>query len=131
VQKEQQLVWLARRIPNERRFQLTDMSVAFLRNPADGGVKISFAGDVSAFGWRPNGEPKLNVTVRTRGGASIYSWSVVVSVRCADNNRPLPTVSQPLPDDIAANIFNSVGSVEISEDREPNSTMLTVRPCPS
>jgi hypothetical protein len=55
VQKEQQLVWLARRTPNERRFQLTDMSVALLRNQATGGVKITFAGDVSAFGasrWR-------------------------------------------------------------------------------
>jgi hypothetical protein len=59
VQKEQQLVWLARRTPNERRFQLTDMSVALLRNQATGGVKITFAGDVSAFGWRPDGEPKL------------------------------------------------------------------------
>ena len=70
VQKEQQLVWHARRSPNERRFQLTDMSVAFLRNQAPGEVKMTFAGQVSAFGWRPDGEPKLNVTVRTRGGAS-------------------------------------------------------------
>ena len=131
VQKEQQLVWLARRSPNERRFQLTDMSVALLRNQATGGVKITFAADVSAFGWRPDGEPKLNVVVRTRGGASIYSWSFFVSVRCADNNRPLPLVSQTVPDDIAANIFNSAGSIEISEYREPNSPILTVRPCPS
>jgi hypothetical protein len=130
VQKEQRLVWLARRTPNERRFQLTDMSVAFLRNQATGEVKVTFAGDVSAFGWRPDGEPKLNVIVRTRGGASIYSWTFVVSVRCADNNRP-SSVSQTVPDDLAANIFNSVGSVEISEYREPNSPILTVRPCPS
>jgi hypothetical protein len=75
VQKKQQLVWRARRSPNERRFQLTDMSVAFLSNQAPGEVKITFAGHVSAFGWRPDGEPKLNVTARTRGGASIYSWT--------------------------------------------------------
>ena len=34
VQKQQQLVWRARRSPNERRFELTDMSVALLRNEA-------------------------------------------------------------------------------------------------
>jgi hypothetical protein len=39
VQKRQQLVWRARRSPNERRFELTDMSVALLRNEAPGEVK--------------------------------------------------------------------------------------------
>ena len=131
VQNEQQLVWHARRSPDERRFQLTEMSVAFLRNQAPGEVKITFAGHVSAFGWRPDGEPKLNVTVRTRGGASIYSWTFGVSVRCADNNRPLPPLGQTVPNDIAANLFNSVGSVEISEYRDPNSPILTVRQCPT
>jgi hypothetical protein len=131
VQKEQQLVWYARRSPNERRFQLTDMSVAFLRNQAPGEVKITFAGHVSAFGWRPDGEPRLSVIVRTRGGASIYSWTFGVSVRCADNNRALPPISQTVPADIAANLFNSVGAVEVSEYREPNSPILTARQCPS
>ena len=131
VRKEQQLVWRARRSPNDRRFQLTDISVAFLRNQAPGEVKITFAGHVSAFGWRPNGEPKLNVTARTRGGASIYSWTFDVSVRCADTNRPLPSLSQTVPNDIAANLFNSVRAVEISEYREPNSPILTARQCPS
>lgn len=131
MQKGQQLVWRARRSPNERRFQLTDMSVAFLRNQAPGEVKITFVGHVSAFGWRPDGEPKLNVTARTRGGASIYSWTFDVSVRCADSNRPLATLSQTVPNDIAANLFNSVGAVEISEYREPNSPILTARQCPS
>jgi hypothetical protein len=36
-----------------------------------------------------------------------------------------------VPNDIAANLFNSVGTVEISEYREPNSPILTVRQCPS
>ena len=71
VQKQQQLVWRARRSPNERRFELTDMSVALLRNEAPGEVKITFAGHVSALGWRPEGDPKLEVIIRTRGGASI------------------------------------------------------------
>jgi hypothetical protein len=131
VQKRQQLVWRARRSPNERRFELTDMSVALLRNEAPGEVKITFAGNVSALGWRPEGDPKVEVIIRTRGGASIYSWTVDFSVRCADTNRPLPPLSQVVPNDIAPNLFNSVGTVEISEYREPNSPILTARQCPS
>jgi hypothetical protein len=94
VQKQQQLVWRARRSPNERRFELTDMSVAFLRNEAAGEVMITFASHVSALGWRPERDPKVEVIIRTRGGASIYSWTVGLSVRCADTNRPLPPLSQ-------------------------------------
>ena len=120
VQKQQQLVWRARRSPNERRFELTDMSVALLRNEASGEVKITFAGHVSALGWRPEGDPKLEVIIRTRGGASIYSWTFGFSFRGADTNRPLPPFSQVVPNDIAPNLFNSVGTVEISEYREPN-----------
>jgi hypothetical protein len=131
LQKRQQLVWRARRSPNERRFELTDMSVALLRNEAPGEVKITFAGHVSALGWRPESDPKLEVIIRTRGGASIYSWTFDFSVRCADTNRPLPPISQLVPNDIAANLFNSVGTVEISEYREPNSPILTARQCPS
>jgi hypothetical protein len=121
----------ARRSPNKRRFELTDMSVALLRNEAPGEVKITFAGHVSALGWRPESDPKLEVIIRTRGGASIYSWTFDFSVRCADTNRPVPPISQLVPNDIAANLFNSVGTVEISEYREPNSPILTARQCPS
>ena len=71
VQRGQQLVWRARRSTNDRRFGLTDMSVAFLRSEAPTEVKMTFAGHVSAFGWRPENDPKLQVIVRTRGGASI------------------------------------------------------------
>jgi len=131
VQKRQQLVWRARRSPNESRFELTDMSVALLRNQAAGEVKITFAGHVSALGWRPERDPKLAVIIRTQGGASIYSWTVDFSVRCADTDRPLPPLSQMVPNDIAPNLFNSVGTVEISEYREPNSPILIARQCPT
>ena len=131
VQKGQRLVWRARRGTNDRRFGLTDMSVAFLRSEAPTEVKITFAGHVSAFGWRPESDPQLEVIVRTRGGASIYFWNFAVSVRCADSNRPLPPLSQVVPNDIAANLFNNVGTVEISEYREPNAPILTARQCPS
>jgi hypothetical protein len=131
AQKRQQLVWRARRSPNESRFELTDMSVALLRNQTTGEVKITFAGHVSALGWRPERDPKLAVIIRTRGGASIHSWTVGVSVRCADMDRPLPPLSQMVPNDIASNLFNSAGTVEISEYREPNSPILMVRQCPA
>ena len=131
VQRQQQLVWRARRSPNERRFDLTDMSVALLRNEAAGEVMITFAGHVSALGWRPERDPKVEVIIRTRGGASIYSWTVGLSVRCADTNRPLPPLSQMVSNDIAPNLFNAVGTVEISEYREPNSPILAGRQCPT
>jgi hypothetical protein len=131
VQKRQQLVWRARRSPNEGRFELTDMSVALLRNEATGEVKLTFAGHVSALGWRPERDPKLAVIIRTRGGASIYSWTVDFSVRCADTDRPLPPLSQMVPNDIAPNLFSSAGTVEISEYREPNVPILMVRQCPA
>jgi hypothetical protein len=131
MQRGQQLVWRARRGTNDRRFALTDMSVALLRSEAPTEVKITFAGHVSAFGWRPESDPQLEVIVRTRGGASIYFWNFAVSVRCADSNRPLPPLSQVVPNDIAANLFNNVGAVEISEYREPNAAILSARQCPS
>jgi hypothetical protein len=131
MQRGQQLVWRARRGTNDRRFALTDMSVALLRSEAPTEVKITFAGHVSAFGWRPESDPKLEVIVRTRGGASICFWNFAVSVRCADSNRPLPPLSQVVPNDIAANLFNNVGAVEISEYREPNAAILSARQCPS
>jgi hypothetical protein len=36
-----------------------------------------------------------------------------------------------VPNDIAANLFNSVGTVEISEYRDSNAPILTARQCPS
>jgi hypothetical protein len=131
VQKGQQLIWRGRGSPNDRRFQITNMSVAFLRSEPGGQVKMTFAGDISSLGYRPVDEAKLNVIVRTKGGASIYSWSFGISVRCADNNRPLGPLSQELPSNVAANVFINVGTVEIAEYREPNYPRVMVRRCPN
>ena len=49
VQKQQQLVWRARRSPNERRFELTDMSVALLRNEAPGEVGAERCNFIAGF----------------------------------------------------------------------------------
>ena len=131
VQKGQQLIWRGRESPNDRRFQVTNISVAFLRNEPGGQVKMTFAGDISSLGYRPVDEAKLNVIVRTKGGASIHSWSFGIPVRCADNNRPLAPLTQELPSNIAANVFTNVGAVEIAENREPNYPRVMVRRCPN
>jgi hypothetical protein len=99
VQKGHQLIWRGKG-PDDRRFQVTDISVAFLRNEGGGEVKMTFADRVSSLGYRPVDEAKLNVIVRTKGGASIHSWSFDISVRCSDNNRPLAPVSHEVPSDI-------------------------------
>jgi hypothetical protein len=131
VQSGQQLTWRGRGSPGERRFAVTDMSVAFLRNEAPAEVKMTFVANVSALGWRPADEPKLSIIVRTRGGASLYSWTFDISLRCADNNRTLPPLTQQVPNDLAANLFNSAGTVEISEHRDTNAARLMARKCPS
>lgn len=128
-QSGQQLVWLGKVGPNDRRFQITNISVAFLRSEAAGEVKMTFAGDISAFGYRPVDEARLNIIVRTKGGSSIYSWMAGISVRCTDNNRPI-TLNQEIPGDVAANVFNNVGAVEVAEYREPDHPPVKVRRCP-
>jgi hypothetical protein len=130
VQQGQQLIWRGRGSPNDRRFQVTNISVAFLRDGTAGEVKMTFAGDISSLGYRPVDEAKLNLILRTKGGASIYSWSFGLSVRCSDRNRPAPLTEQ-VPSDLAANVFTNVGTVEIAEYREPNYPRVMVRRCPS
>jgi hypothetical protein len=105
-----------------------DVSVALLPNQAPGEVKITFAGHVSTLNWRPEGDPK---EVRTRGGASIYSWAFdfpcaapTPTGRCRRSAKWCRTTSPLI-------WVNSVGAVEISEYREPNSPILMARQCPS
>jgi hypothetical protein len=130
VQRGQQLVWIGKG-PNGRRFQISNVSVAFLRNGEGGDVKMTFAGEVSSLGYRPVDEAKLNVIVRTKSGASIHSWNFGISVRCADNDRPLAPLTHQVPSDIASNVFINVGAVEIADYREPNQPRTMVRRCPS
>jgi hypothetical protein len=72
-QNGQELNWRERRGSKDRRFQVANISVAFLRSGAAGDVKMTFAGNIASFGYRPVDEAKLNVIVRTKGGSSIYS----------------------------------------------------------
>jgi hypothetical protein len=130
VQKGQRLIWRRKEIPNEGRFQVTDISVAFLRSEAGGQVKMTFSGDISALGYLTSDEARLNVIVRSKGGASLYSWNLGISVKCTDNNLALTPLTHDIPNDVAVNVFANVGSVEIAEfNSEPNSPGVRVQPC--
>jgi hypothetical protein len=130
VQKGQQLIWRGKG-PDDRRFQITNVSIAFLRNEGGGDIKMTFAGQVSSLGYRPVDEAELNIIVRTRSGASIHSWNFGISIRCADNDRPLAPLTHQVPSDIASNVFTNVGTVVIADYREPNHPRTVVRRCPS
>jgi hypothetical protein len=129
AQQGQELIWHRKDRSSDRRFQLSNISVAFLRSETGGQVKMTFSGNVSALGYRTSEEAKLNVIVRSKGGASLYAWSIDISVRCTDNNQPLTPITHDLPRDIAANVFTGVGTIEIAERIEPNSAGVGVQRC--
>jgi hypothetical protein len=129
IQQGEQLIWLGKGGPDDRRFQIGNVSVAFLRNETAGELKMTFAGSASALGYRPIEEARLNVIVHTKAGASIYSWSIGVFIKCADYKQPLAPLVHEVPRDVAANVFNNVGTVEIAERRDPNLRRVMVRSC--
>jgi hypothetical protein len=129
VQKGQPLVWHPKEKPNEPRFQVTNMSVAFLRSESGGQVKMTFTGNVSSLGYLTGEEAKLNAIVRAKGGASLHSWSFDISVKCADKDQPLTPLTHDVPNDLAQNIFTNVSTVEIAEPAEPNFPGVKVQRC--
>jgi hypothetical protein len=129
VQKGQQLVWHPKEKPNEPRFQVTNMSVAFLRSESGGQVKMTFTGNVSSLGYLAAEEAKLNAIIRAKGGASLHSWSFDISVKCADKDQPLTPLTHDVPNELAQNIFTNVSTVEIAEPAEPNFPGVRVQRC--
>jgi hypothetical protein len=129
VQKGQQLVWHPKEKPEDGRFQITNVAVAFLREQTGGQLKMTFAGNVSSLGYQTTEDAKLNVIVRAKGGASLHSWSVEISVKCGDKDRPLTPLTHDVPSDVAANVFTNVSTVEIAEPAEPNYRGVSVQRC--
>jgi hypothetical protein len=129
VQKGQPLVWHPKEKPNEPRFQVTNMSVAFLRSESGGQVKMTFTGNISSLGYLTGEEAKLNAIVRAKGGASLHSWSFDISVKCADKGQPLTPLTHDVPNDLAQNIFKKISTVEIAEPAEPNFPGVRVQRC--
>jgi hypothetical protein len=129
AQRGQELIWIRKDSPSDRRFQVTNISVGFLRSEAGGQVQMTFSGNTTSLGYSTSEEAKLNVIVRTKGGASLHSWSLGFSVKCGENNQPLTPVTHEVPRDLAANLFTNVGAVEIAEVSEANSPGVKVQPC--
>ena len=129
AQRGQELIWIRKDNPSERRFQVSNISVGFLRSEAGGQVQMTFSGNTTSLGYSTSEEAKLNVIIRTPGGASLHSWSLGFSVRCGDNNQPLTPITHDVPRDLTASLFRNVGAVEIAEVSEANSPGVRVQPC--
>jgi hypothetical protein len=129
AQRGQELIWIRKDNPSDRRFQVTNISVGFLRSEAGGQVKMTFSGNTTSLGYSTFEEVKLNVIIRTPGGASLHSWSLGFSVKCGDNNQPLTPITHEVPPDLTASLFRNVGGVEIAEVAEAHSPAVRVQPC--
>jgi hypothetical protein len=129
VQKGQMLVWRGKDGDKERQFQVDNISVAFLRSETGSQVKTTFSGNVSSLGYLTFDEAKLNLTVRTKAGAALYSWSFGIAVKCGDSNKPLTPLTNDMPMDIAANVFANAGAVEVAELTEQNSHGVKTQRC--
>jgi len=128
VQNGSELIWHRKGTPAERRFQITNIAVAFLRSETGGQVKMTFSCTVSSLGYSVE-EAKLNVIVRSKGGAAIYTWTLGVAVKCADKSQAHTPLTQDVPNDIAANVFTNAGTVEVTEFTEPNFPGVKVQRC--
>jgi hypothetical protein len=129
AQRGQELIWIRKDNPSERRFQVTNISVGFLRSEVGGQVQMTFSANATSLGYSTSEEAKLNVIMRTPGGASLHSWSLRFSVQCGDNNQPLTPITHDVPRDLTAGLFRNVGAVEIAEFSEANSSGVKVQPC--
>ena len=128
TQAGQELIWHQKGKPADRRFQLTNISIAFLRSETGGTIKLRSPCTLSSSGYRVE-EAKLNVTVRSKGGGALYAWSFGVAVKCDDKTQPLTPLTQEVPNDVAANVFNNVNTVEVAEFTEPNFPGVRVHSC--
>ena len=74
-------------------------------------------------------DAKLNVIVRAKGGASLHSWNFDISVKCADKDRPLTPLTHDVPNDVVANVFSNVSTIEIAEPADPTYRGVSVQRC--
>ena len=128
AQNGAELIWHRKGTPAERRFQITNIAIAFLRSETGGQVKMTFSCTVSSLGHSVE-EAKLNVIVRSKGGGAMYTWTLGVAVKCADKNQSLTPLTQDVPNEIAANVFTNAGGVEVTEYTEPNFPGVKVQRC--
>jgi hypothetical protein len=120
VQKGQELVWHIKDRPSERAFQMTNLAVGLIRTETGGQLMLTFSCNVSSLGYMTSEEAKLNMIMRTKGGAALHAWTFGISVKCADKDQSVPPQSHEVPKDIAANVFTNAFSIEIAEYTEAN-----------
>lgn len=128
VQNGQDLIWHRKGKSSDRRFQLSSIAVAFLRSETGGQVKMTFSCTVSSLGHAAEAA-KLNVIVRSKGGAAIHTWTFDIAVKCADKNQPHTPLAHDVPKDVAANVFTGVNTVEVAEHTEPSFPGVKVQRC--
>jgi len=128
AQGGQDLIWHRKGKSIERRFQLTNVSIAFLRSETGGQLKMTLSCNITSFGYSVE-EARLNVIVRSKGGAALHTWGIAIAVKCEDKNQSLTPLTQVVPADLASNVFNHVGTVEVTEYAEPNFPGIEVRRC--
>ncbi len=99
AQGGQDLIWHRKGKSIERRFQLTNVSIAFLRSETGGQIKMTFSCNITSFGYSVE-EARLNVIVRSKGGAALHTWSIAIAVKCEDKNQSLTPLTQVVPTDV-------------------------------
>ena len=129
AQRGQELIWVRKDNPSDRRFQVTNISVGFLRSEAGGQVQMTFSGNTTSLGYSTPEEAKLNVIVRTKGGASLHSWTLGFSVKCGDNNQPLTPITHEVPRDLAANLFPMSAPSKLRNTASPILRGVRVQRC--
>jgi hypothetical protein len=120
VQNGQDLIWHRKGKPADRFFQIANIAVGLLRSETGGQLMVTFSCNVSSLGYMTSEEAKLNMIMRTKGGASLHAWAFGVPVKCTDKNQSVPPQNHEVPKDIAANVFTNTFSIEIAEYTEPN-----------
>ena len=128
VQNGQDLIWHRKGRSIDRRFQVASIAIAFLRSETGGQVKMTFSCNISSFGYLVE-DAKLNVIVRSKGGAAIHTWSFGIAVKCPDKNQPLTPLAHDVPNDLATNVFTNVNTVEVAEYTEPGFPGVKVQRC--
>jgi hypothetical protein len=129
VQNGQDLIWHKKGQSSERFFQISNIAMGLLRSETGGQLTVTFSCNVSSLGYMTPEEAKLNMILRTKGGAALHSWTFAVAVKCTDKSQSLPPQTHDVPKEISANVFTNIYSIEIAEYTEPNLSEQKAQKC--
>jgi hypothetical protein len=90
---------------------------------------MSFSCNISSAGFEPEGEARLNIIARSKGGAALHAWSLAIPVKCTDKNQTLSPQMHEIPADVAPSVFTNVTTVEVAEPTGPDYPGLKVQRC--